>query len=101
VAVEIIWVGYKASINPQGFILYLKLGFNHEIWLQVMSLVRLFCFKPNPICCIGIDHQKIIQFAANIKSYKHLEVYKGKDIQYQNEILHKKQGKLNKLCHIF
>jgi ribosomal protein L6P/L9E len=28
---EIIGVGYKVSTNPQGFILYLKLGFNHKI----------------------------------------------------------------------
>ncbi len=34
---EITGVGYKANTNPQGFILYLKLGFSHEIWLQVMS----------------------------------------------------------------
>jgi ribosomal protein L6P/L9E len=31
---EIIGVGYKASTNPQGSILYLKLGFSHEIRLQ-------------------------------------------------------------------
>jgi large subunit ribosomal protein L6 len=45
---EIIGVGYKASTNPQGSILYLKLGFSHEIRLQVMSSVHVFCFKcPN------------------------------------------------------
>ncbi len=55
---EIIGVGYKASINPQGSILYLKLGFDHEIRLQVTSSIHVFCFKPNPICCTGIDHQK-------------------------------------------
>jgi len=45
---EIIGVGYKASTNPQGSILYLKLGFSHEIRLQVTSSVRVFCFKcPN------------------------------------------------------
>jgi large subunit ribosomal protein L6 len=87
---EIIRVGYKASTNLQGFILYLKLGFNHEVWLQVTFLVRVFYFKPNPICCIGINHQKITQFAASVKSCKLPKVYKGKSIQYQNETLHKK-----------
>jgi large subunit ribosomal protein L6 len=90
---EIIGVGYKASTNPQGSILYLKLGFNHEIRLQVTSSVRVFCFKPNPICCTKIDHQKVTQFA-NVKSCKPPKVYKGKGIQYRNEILHKKQGKI-------
>jgi len=92
---EIIGVGYKASTNPQGSILYLKLGFIHEIQLQVTSSVRVFCFNPNdnPICCTGIDHQKVTQFAASVKSCKPPEVYKGKGIQHRNEILHKKQGK--------
>lgn len=90
---EIVGVGYKASTNPQGSILYLKLGFSHEIRLQVTSAVRVFCFKPNLICCTGIDHQKVTQFAASIKSCKPPEVYKGKGIQYRNENLPKKQGK--------
>jgi large subunit ribosomal protein L6 len=94
---EIIGVGYKAITNPQGSILYLKLGFSHEIRLQVTSSVRVFCFKPNPICCTRIDHQKVTPFAANVKSCKPPEVYKGKGIQYRNEILHKKQGKKIKI----
>jgi ribosomal protein L6P/L9E len=55
---EIIKVGYKTSINPQGSILYLKLGYNHEIQFQVTFSIHIFCFKPNPICCTIIDHQK-------------------------------------------
>ncbi len=98
---EIIGVGYKASTNLQGFILYLKLGFGHEIQLQVTSSVRVFCFKPNPICCTRIDHQKVTQFVVNVKSCKPPKVYKGKGIQYQNKILHKKKEKINKSCHIF
>jgi hypothetical protein len=37
---EIIGVGYKASINPQGSILYLRLGFSHEIQLRVFLMGR-------------------------------------------------------------
>ncbi len=100
-AAKIIGVGYKTSINPQGSILYLKVGFNHKIRLQVKSSIRVFCFKPNPICCTGIDHQKVTQFATNVKSCKPPEVYKGKGIQYRNEILHKKKENKIKSCHIF
>nr|YP_010881045.1 ribosomal protein L6 [Apopellia endiviifolia]WIA66178.1 ribosomal protein L6 [Apopellia endiviifolia]WIA66219.1 ribosomal protein L6 [Apopellia endiviifolia]WIA66424.1 ribosomal protein L6 [Apopellia endiviifolia]WIA66465.1 ribosomal protein L6 [Apopellia endiviifolia]WIA66506.1 ribosomal protein L6 [Apopellia endiviifolia] len=89
---EIIGVGYKASTNAQGSISYSKLGFSHEIRLQVTS-VRVFCSKPTPICCTGMDHQKVTQFAAIVKSCKPPEVYKGRGIQYRNEIIHKKQGK--------
>jgi hypothetical protein len=56
---EIIGIGDKANINPQGFILYLKLDFNHEIRLQVTSSIHIFCLKPNPICCTKIYHQKV------------------------------------------
>ncbi len=90
---EIIGVGYKASTNPQGCILYLKLGFNNKVRLQVMFLVCVCCFKPNPICCTWIDHQKVTQFDVSVKSCKPPKVYKGKGIQYRNETLHKKQGK--------
>jgi len=58
---EIIGIGHKASTNLQGSIVYLKLDFSHKIWLQVMFSIHNFCFKPNPICCIGIDHQKVIK----------------------------------------
>jgi ribosomal protein L6P/L9E len=63
---KIIGVGYKASTNPQSSILYLKLGFSHEIQHQVTTSVRIFCFKPNPNCCTGIDHQKVTQIAVLI-----------------------------------
>uniref|UniRef100_A0A7I3Z769 Uncharacterized protein n=1 Tax=Physcomitrium patens TaxID=3218 RepID=A0A7I3Z769_PHYPA len=39
-----------------------------------MSAVHVFCFKPNLICCTRIDHQKVTQFAASIKSCKPPEV---------------------------
>ncbi|BFI32717.1 large subunit ribosomal protein L6 [Marchantia polymorpha subsp. ruderalis] len=81
---EIIGVGYKASTNAQGSILYLKLGFSHEIRLQVTPSVRVFCLKPNLICCTGMDHQKVTQFAATVKSCKPPEVYKGKGIHLQH-----------------
>jgi hypothetical protein len=56
---EIIGIGNKASTNPQGSILYLKSDFSHKIRFQVLSLVHIFCFKLNPICCTGIYHQKV------------------------------------------
>nr|YP_009674829.1 ribosomal protein L6 [Fossombronia foveolata]QDE12829.1 ribosomal protein L6 [Fossombronia foveolata]QIA59961.1 ribosomal protein L6 [Fossombronia cristula] len=90
---EIIGVGYKASTNAQGSISYLKLGFSHEIRLQVTPSVRVSCSKPNPIRCTGMDHQKVTQFAAIVKSCKPPEVYRGRGIQYRNEIIHKKRGK--------
>jgi len=66
---EIIGVGYKGNINPQGFILYLKLGFNHEIRLQV-TIVKLFSHP-----CIG--------YASLSFSYHELHINNTKTIQNQ------------------
>jgi hypothetical protein len=66
---EIIGVGYKASTNPQGFILYLKLGFNHEIRIQV-TIVKL---SSHP--CIG--------YASLPFSYHELHINNTKTIQNQ------------------
>jgi len=86
-------IGYKASTNYLGSILDLKLRFSHGIRLQVTPSVRVFCLKRNIICCIGVDHQKVTQFAATVRSCKPPEVYKGRGLRYQNEIVQKKQGK--------
>jgi large subunit ribosomal protein L6 len=90
---EMIGVGYKASTDAEGTCLYLKLGFSHDVKLQVPPLVRVFCLKPTLICCTGTDLQSVTQFAATIKRCKPPEVYKGKGIRYRNEILVQKQGK--------
>ena len=90
---EIIGVGYKAYNDVQGRYLHLKLGFSHEIQLEVPPRVRVFCLKPTLICCTGTDNQVVTQFAAQIKSCKPPEVYKGKGIRYRNEVLMQKQGK--------
>jgi large subunit ribosomal protein L6 len=90
---EIVGVGYKANTNTQGTLLCLKLGFSHDVILQVPPLVRVFCLKPTLICCTGTTFQNVMQFAATIRSCKPPEVYKGKGIRYRNETIVQKQGK--------
>ncbi|KAI4339996.1 hypothetical protein MLD38_024878 [Melastoma candidum] len=41
--------------EAKGRLLYLKLGYNHEVELTVPPTVRVFCFKNNVVCCTGID----------------------------------------------
>lgn len=86
-------IGYKASTNLQGSILDSKLGFSHEIRPKVPPSVRVFCLKHNIIRCMGMDLKKVTKFAASIKSCKPPEVYKGRGIRYQNEVIQKKPGK--------
>ncbi|XP_058222813.1 large ribosomal subunit protein uL6m isoform X1 [Rhododendron vialii] len=93
---KIVGVGFKARAESEGRLLYLKLGYSHEVELTVPPAVRVFCFKPNIVCCTGIDKQRVHQFAAAVRSCKPPEVYKGKGIMYVDEVIKKKQGKKSK-----
>ncbi|KAI8542466.1 hypothetical protein RHMOL_Rhmol08G0139800 [Rhododendron molle] len=90
---KIVGVGFKARVESEGRLLYLKLGYSHEVELTVPPAVRVFCFKPNTVCCTGIDKQRVHQFSAAVRSCKPPEVYKGKGIMYVDEVIKKKQGK--------
>ncbi|CAN0861856.1 60S ribosomal protein L6, mitochondrial, partial [Linum grandiflorum] len=93
---KIVGVGYKARAESEGRLLFLKLGYSHEVELTVPPAVRVFCFKNNVVCCTGIDKQRVHQFAATVRSCKPPEVYKGKGIMYVDEVIKKKQGKKSK-----
>ncbi|KAM3238801.1 60S ribosomal protein L6, mitochondrial [Capsicum annuum] len=93
---KIVGVGFKAKAESQGRLLYLKLGCSHEVELTVLPAVRVFCFKPNIICCAGIDKERVHQFAASVRSCKPPEVHEGKGIMYIDEVIKKKQGKKSK-----
>ncbi|XP_004290502.1 PREDICTED: 60S ribosomal protein L6, mitochondrial-like [Fragaria vesca subsp. vesca] len=93
---KIVGVGYKARAEAQGRLLYLKLGYSHEVELTVPPAVRVFCFKNNVVCCTGIDKGRVHQFAAAVRGCKPPEVYKGKGIMYIDEVIKKKQGKKSK-----
>ncbi|KAL6346251.1 hypothetical protein AAG906_033047 [Vitis piasezkii] len=94
--IQIVGVGFKARAESEGRLLFLKLGYSHEVELTVPPAVRVFCFKPNIVCCTGIDKQRVHQFAAAVRSCKPPEVYKGKGIMYIDEVIKKKQGKKSK-----
>ncbi|KAL0378130.1 UNVERIFIED_CONTAM: protein AE7-like 1 [Sesamum radiatum] len=65
---KIVGVGFKARAEAEGRLLYLKLGYSHEVELTVPPAVRVFCFKNNVVCCTGIDKGRVHQFAAAVRS---------------------------------
>ncbi|KAJ0481206.1 putative ribosomal protein L6 [Helianthus annuus] len=75
---KIVGVGFKARAESEGRLLFLKLGYSHEVELSVPPAVRVFCFKPNVICCTGIDKQRVHQFAAAVRSCKPRRFTKAK-----------------------
>ncbi|KAL2537119.1 ribosomal protein L6 family protein [Forsythia ovata] len=93
---KIVGVGFKARAEAEGRLLYLKLGYSHEVELTVPPAVRVFCFKNNVVCCTGIDKERVHQFAAAVRCCKPPEVYKGKGIMYIDEVIKKKEGKRSK-----
>ena len=82
---KLVGVGFKARSESQGRELFLKLGYSHEVQFTAPPAVRVFCFK-HIICCIGIDKDRVYQFAGAVRSCKLPEVYKGKGILYIDEV---------------
>jgi large subunit ribosomal protein L6 len=88
---EIIGVGYRA--DTKGKAITLNLGFSHTIDYQPVDGVSLECPNQTTIVISGIDKQKVGQTAAEIRSFRPPEPYKGKGIRYQGEHVRRKAGK--------
>ena len=88
---EINGVGYRAAI--QGGLLKLSLGYSHEIDFEIPADVKITCAKPTEILVEGIDQQIVGQVAANTRSWRKPEPYKGKGIRYKGEYIFAKEGK--------
>ncbi|MFA5073869.1 MAG: 50S ribosomal protein L6 [Nitrospirota bacterium] len=92
---EISGVGFKAA--AQGENVMLSLGFSHPIVYPLPKGIKATVDpKQTQITLKGIDKQLIGQIAANLRSLKKPEPYKGKGIKYSNEVIHRKEGKAGK-----
>jgi large subunit ribosomal protein L6 len=90
-SLEISGVGYRATM--QGNALQLNVGFSHEVLYPVPEGIKIECPKPTEITVSGIEKQKVGQVAAEIRSYRRPEPYKGKGIRYAGEYVYRKEGK--------
>jgi len=91
VRLEINGVGYRSAVD--GKILTLFLGYSHEIKYAIPTGVDIKCEKPTLLVISGADKQKVGQVAAEIRSLRPPEPYKGKGIKYEQEKIRRKQGK--------
>lgn len=73
--------------------LTLKLGFSHDIYLDIPEGVTVICPKYSSLTLVGNQKDTLSQFAAKIRSYRLPEPYKGKGILFKNEVIRRKQGK--------
>jgi len=90
---EINGVGYKAAVN--GKVLNLQLGFSHDINYELPEGMEAEVVK-NVITLKSHDKQNLGQVAAEIRSFRPPEPYKGKGVKYIEEHIVRKAGKTSK-----
>lgn len=84
-------VGYRAAM--QGKDIKLSLGFSHEVIYEAPKGITLAVPVPTEIVVTGIDKQQVGQVAAEIRSWRPPEPYKGKGVRYAGEQVFRKEGK--------
>jgi large subunit ribosomal protein L6 len=88
---EITGVGYRAAM--QGKNLQLALGYSHDVVYPIPEGIAITVPKPTEIVIVGSDSQRVGQVAAEIRSYRPPEPYKGKGVKYSDEFIFRKEGK--------
>lgn len=88
---EITGVGYKAEIKPYGALL--SLGFSHQIEYKAPEGVKISAPNPTTVVIEGASKEHVGQVAAEIRSFRKPEPYKGKGVKYQGEVIRRKAGK--------
>lgn len=91
---EINGVGYK--VQKQGTKLVLALGYSHPVEIEAPEGISFDVEGTNKITVRGIDKQLVGQIAANIREKRPPEVYRGKGIKYDYEVIRRKEGKTGK-----
>ncbi len=92
---EIVGVGYRAEAQGPGKI-RLALGFSHPVIVEAPTGVTFEVPQPTRVIVKGIDKEKVGQVAANIRSIRKPEPYKGKGVRYAGERVLRKAGKAGK-----
>jgi large subunit ribosomal protein L6 len=88
---EITGVGYRAAMHGKN--LQLALGYSHDVVYPIPDGITIAVTKPTEITVSGNDSQRVGQVAAEIRSYRPPEPYKGKGVKYADEFIFRKEGK--------
>ena len=88
---EIVGVGYIAAIQKN--VLQLRVGFANELQVPIPAGLTVTCPDQTHVVIKGIDKQLVGQFAAEVRSLRKPEPYKGKGIRYEAEQVRRKAGK--------
>jgi large subunit ribosomal protein L6 len=90
-ALELTGVGYRAT--KQGNKLVLSVGYSHPVEMEPKDGLEIEVPAPTKVIVKGIDKEAVGAFAANVRSVREPEPYKGKGIKYEGERIRRKVGK--------
>ena len=90
-SMEITGTGFRAAV--QGPNLVINLGFSHDVVYPVPQGIKITCERPTAIKVEGVDKRLVGQVAAEIRSFRPPEPYKGKGVRYDTETIRRKEGK--------
>ena len=93
-ALELVGVGYRAQL--QGKKLVMNLGYSHPVEINPVDGIEFETPATNKVIVKGIDKEKVGAVAADIRTWRKPEPYKGKGIKYDNEVIRRKEGKTGK-----
>lgn len=88
---EIQGVGYKAQVSGKAVVF--TLGYTHPVEFPIPEGIQITVDKQIRVNVAGMDRQQVGQVAAEIRSLRPPDVYKGKGIRYAGEVVRKKAGK--------
>ena len=88
---EAVGVGYRFTVK--GNELVINAGYSHPVNIKVPSGITLESPSNTELFIRGIDKQAVGQFAAEVRSVREPEPYKGKGIRYSDEHIIRKEGK--------
>lgn len=91
VGLEAVGVGYR--FNVSGKKIGITAGFSHPVEVMVPEYLEVKQESNTEITLSGINKEKLNQFAAEIRSIREPEPYKGKGIRYKGEVIRRKEGK--------
>ncbi|MBO8165284.1 MAG: 50S ribosomal protein L6 [Brevibacillus sp.] len=91
---ELVGVGYRAAKAGKG--VTLSLGFSHPVEITPEEGIEIEVPNQTTLVIKGIDKERVGQVAAEIRSIRKPEPYKGKGIKYSDEVIRRKEGKKGK-----
>lgn len=91
---ELVGVGYRAQL--QGKKLVMNLGYSHPVEIEPVEGVVFETPAATKVIVRGIDKEKVGAVAADVRTWRKPEPYKGKGIKYDNEVIRRKEGKTGK-----